>query len=43
MNHVPMAIGKHLHFHVAWAIDELLHIEAWVAESGLRFSLRSFI
>ena len=43
VNHVAVAVGQHLHFHVAGPIDEFLHVEAGVAEGGFRLPLGRFV
>ena len=43
MNHVAVAICQHLHFHMTWPVDEFLHVQARVAEGGLRFPLGCFV
>ena len=42
VDHVAVAIGQHLHFHVSGPVDEFLHVEARVAEGSLRFPLGRF-
>ena len=39
VHHVAVAVGQHLHFHVAGPVDEFLHVEARVAEGGFGFAL----
>ena len=39
VHHIAVAIGQHLHFHMAGPVDEFLHVEAGVAEGRLRFAL----
>ena len=39
MDHVSVAVGQHLHLNVPGPVDELLHVEAGVAEGGFRFPL----
>ena len=43
VHHVAVAVGQHLHFHVARPIDEFLHVQAGVAEGGFRFTLGCFV
>ena len=43
VHHIAVAVGQHLHFHVAGPIDEFLHVQAGIAKGGFRLPLGCFV
>ena len=39
MHHLAIAVRQDLHLHMAGAVDEFLHIQAWITKGRLRLPL----
>ena len=39
VHHLAIAVRQDLHLHMAGAVDEFLHIQAWITKGRLRLPL----